>query len=427
MAQDNRSKRVPSGIKGLDTVLNGGFLESGVYIFVGPPGAGKTILANQIAFRHAADGGRVVYVSLLAESNARMFMHMESFEFFDRSRISESMTYVSGYNALEKDGLPGLLTMLRKEMQSRRATLLVLDGLVSAQAFAATPLEVKKFVHELQTIVSLVECTAFLLTSGSHAEIGAPERTMVDGLIELSNETLGVRQMRLLQVKKFRGSAHLGGTHAFSISPRGITVFPRLEAVVTARQRAPSEHDGTASTGVAELDAMFSGGLSRGCPTLVLGPPGSGKTIIALHFLEAGLRAGERCLYLGFQEPPERLLAKAERVGISLQQYVDSGLLELKWHPSVDLLADALAHDVLDDVRGHATRRVVIDSLDGFRDSIVVTDASQARRRTCATRRAPSSVPAWRCRRRTSPRSSTTSCSCGRWSSRASCCVSSPS
>jgi circadian clock protein KaiC len=92
---------------------------------------------------------------------------------------------------------------------------------------------------------------------------------------------------------------------------------------------------------------------------------------VALHFLEAGLRAGERCLYLGFQEPPERLLAKAARVGIDLQQYVDSGLLEIKWHPSVDLLADALAHEVLDDVRGHATKRVVIDSLDGFRDSIM--------------------------------------------------------
>lgn len=375
MRTSERLKRVPAGINGLDTVLNGGFLHGGVYIFIGTPGAGKTILANQIAFRHAADGGRVVYVSLLAESHARLFMHMENLEFFDATRITDCLHYVSGYTALEKDGLPGLLTLMRKEVQSRKATLLVLDGLVSAEAFAASQLEVKKFIHELQTIVSLVECTAFLLTSGSNAENrGAPEHTMVDGLIELTNDVIGVRQMRLLQVKKFRGSAHLGGTHTFDITDRGVTVYPRLEAIVTARQRAARENSGTASTGIPELDAMFNGGVSRACPTLVLGPPGSGKTIASIHFLEAGLRAGEPCLYLGFQEPPERFLAKAANIGLDLQQYVDSGALQVRWHPCVDLLADSLAHGVLDIVRRHRTKRVVIDSLGGFRDAIMVPE-----------------------------------------------------
>ena len=372
-----RAKRISSGIKGLDTLLTGGFLHGGVYIFIGPPGAGKTVLANQIAFAHAASGGRVVYVSLLAESHARLFMHMESLDFFDESRLAESMNYVSGYTTLEKEGLHGLLTLLRKEMQSRKATMLVLDGLVSAEAFAQTSLEMKKFIHELQTIVALVECTAFLLTSGSNPQLGTPEHTMVDGLVELTNDIIGVRQLRLLQVKKFRGSRHLGGTHCFDITSRGITIYPRLEALVTARPRAAHEDAGSASTGISELDAMFSGGVSRACPTLVLGPSGSGKTIVSLHFLAAGLRAGENCLYLCFNEPPERLLSKAARVGLDLQPYVDKGALELIWHPSVDLLADAIAHEVLDYVRAHSTRRVIIDSLMGFKDAIMVAERTQ--------------------------------------------------
>jgi circadian clock protein KaiC len=372
-----RGTRVSSGIKGLDTVLSGGFLQGGVYIFIGPPGAGKTILANQIAFAHAASGGRVVYVSLLAESHARLFMHMESLDFYDESRLAVSMNYVSGYTTLEKEGLKGLLTLLRKEMQSRKATMLVLDGLVSAEAFAQTSLEVKKFIHELQTIVALVECTAFLLTSGSSPQLGAPEHTMVDGLVELTNDVIGVRQLRLLHVKKFRGSHHLGGTHCFDITSRGVTIYPRLEALVTARPRAAREDSRSALTGIGELDAMFSGGVSRACPTLILGPSGSGKTIVGLHFIAAGLRAGENCLYLCFNEPPERLLSKAARVGLDLQPYVDSGTLKLIWHPSVDLLADAIAHEVLDSVRAQSIKRVVIDSLMGFKDAIMVAERTQ--------------------------------------------------
>jgi circadian clock protein KaiC len=372
-----RSRRISSGIKGLDTVLSGGFLRGGVYIFIGPPGAGKTILANQIVFAHAASGGRVLYVSLLAESHARLFMHMENLDFFDESRVAESMNYVSGYTILEKEGLPGLLTLLRKEMQSRKATMLVLDGLVSAEAFAQTSLEMKKFIHELQTIVALLECTAFLLTSGSNPQLGTPEHTMVDGLVELTNDVIGVRQLRLLNVKKFRGSQHLGGTHCFDITSRGITIYPRLEALVTATPRAAHEDSRSASTGISELDAMFSGGVSRGCPTLVLGPSGSGKTIVSLHFLAAGVRAGENCLYLSFNEPPERLLSKAARIGLDLQPYVDRGVLQLIWHPSVDLLADAIAHEVLESVRTHSIKRVVIDSLMGFKDAIMVAERTQ--------------------------------------------------
>jgi circadian clock protein KaiC len=372
-----RAKQISSGIKGLDAVLSGGFLQGGVYIFIGPPGAGKTILANQIAFAHAASGGRVIYVSLLAESHARLFMHMENLDFFDESRVAESVNYVSGYTILEKEGLSGLLTLLRKEMQSRKATMLVLDGLVSAEAFAQTSLEMKKFIHELQTIVALLECTAFLLTSGSNPQLGTPEHTMVDGLVELTNDVIGVRQLRLLNVKKFRGSQHLGGTHCFDITSRGITIYPRLEALVTARPRAAHEDSRSASTGISELDAMFSGGVSRGCPTLVLGPSGSGKTIVSLHFLAAGVRAGENCLYLSFNEPPERLLSKAARIGLDLQPYVDRGALQLIWHPSVDLLADAIAHEVLESVRAHSIKRVVIDSLMGFKDAIMVAERTQ--------------------------------------------------
>ena len=52
-------ERLPTGIEALDRILDGGLAVGGAYIVQGPPGAGKTILANQIAFHQARQGRRV--------------------------------------------------------------------------------------------------------------------------------------------------------------------------------------------------------------------------------------------------------------------------------------------------------------------------------------------------------------------------------
>src|SRR5687767_2052624 len=83
------SERRSTGIAGLDRILEGGLLSAGVYIVQGPPGAGKTILANQACFHHASTGGRAVYVTLLAEAHSRMFAHLRRMAFFDEAAIGD--------------------------------------------------------------------------------------------------------------------------------------------------------------------------------------------------------------------------------------------------------------------------------------------------------------------------------------------------
>jgi len=79
-----QAHRLTSGIDGLDQILAGGFISGASYIIQGQPGAGKTILSNQIAFAHIAGGGRVLYVTLLSESHERLFQTMDPLAFFDR-------------------------------------------------------------------------------------------------------------------------------------------------------------------------------------------------------------------------------------------------------------------------------------------------------------------------------------------------------
>ena len=79
----------------------------------GQPGSGKTLLANQLCYHHAAKGGHSVYVTLLAESHARMLQHLRSMSFFDESAIPERLSYISAFHELESEGLKGLMGVLR--------------------------------------------------------------------------------------------------------------------------------------------------------------------------------------------------------------------------------------------------------------------------------------------------------------------------
>lgn len=69
---DGEIARVPSHVRGLDAILHGGFLQGGLYMIRGLPGVGKTILASQILYGHAATGGHALFFTVLGESHGRM-------------------------------------------------------------------------------------------------------------------------------------------------------------------------------------------------------------------------------------------------------------------------------------------------------------------------------------------------------------------
>ena len=140
--------RVATGIPGFDTVTKGGLLLGGLYLFYGQPGSGKTILGNQMCFHHVRGGARAAYVTLLAESHARMLQHIRSFSYFDPEAIGDSLYYVSGYSTLQSNGLDGLLEMLQNVIRDRSATLLVIDGMTTAQVFPASNIDTKAFLQK---------------------------------------------------------------------------------------------------------------------------------------------------------------------------------------------------------------------------------------------------------------------------------------
>jgi circadian clock protein KaiC len=359
-------ERLPTGIPGLDTVLRGGFLKAGIYIVRGEPGAGKTIFGNQFGFNHVAAGHRAVYVTLLAETHDRMMQHMQTMSFFDPARIPDGLYYVNGFRVLEEDGIKGFIDLLRREIRTHNATLLVLDGLIVTEESSGSDPEFRKFIHQLQAHIAIEGCTALLLTNGRRNEYH-PEYTMVDGLIELHDVLFGTQAERELEVRKLRGTDALRGRHSFRITDEGIVVYPRIE-VLLARPSAHDEWpDERCATGVNQLDAMLCGGIPRGTATLVLGASGAGKTSLGLHFL-SNSSGQEPGLLFGFYETPLRLRLKAAHIGIKLDGLIEQGNLEILWHPPTEDILDALGNRLLQVVRRRGIKRLVIDGLLGLQE-----------------------------------------------------------
>ena len=355
--------RVQTGIAGLDAILGGGLFESGIYLIQGAPGAGKTTLANQICFAQAVAGRNSLYVTLLAENHARMIGHMRRMSFFDEAAVPDNVAYIGGFKTLEDDGLRGLLDVLRREVRTRNATTLVLDGVITLHENSRSDLELKKFIHELQTQAVLSGCTVFLLTSSFDQSKRPPEHTMVDGLIELRSSLHGRRAERDLQIHKLRGSWFMGGRHSYRITDGGLSVYPRLEAALATPSVWDAADGPQVSSGIAGLDDIFGGGLDTHSVTIVVGPPGTGKTTACLQFLVGG-PADEPALMLGFHENPTALRYKADRLGLPLGARGDT--IRLLWRPQTEAILDEVAADLLATIRTHNVRRLVIDGLDSF-------------------------------------------------------------
>ncbi|WP_246727917.1 ATPase domain-containing protein [Chelativorans sp. Marseille-P2723] len=357
-----------TSIPGLDTVLNGGLVAGGSYVLQGRPGAGKTILANQIAFHRAGLGEKVLFVTLLSEAHEHLFKLLSTLSFFDRSQIGTNIQFVSAYREMVTEGLDGIVHIIRREIAREKRTLFVLDGLLNAHYQAQSRDQIKRFVAELQGHAGFGGCTSLFLASARLSD-DSPEHTMVDGVIDLADEIVGARSVRRIEVRKMRGSSMLRGLHNFEITDSGIVVYPRLEAAYKGMAE-PELASEMLSSGVEDLDNALGGGFRSGSFTLLMGPSGVGKTMLGLNFISRASHA-EPALFFGFYEGPERLKEKATAIGLDFDPPIKSGTLKVEWNPLGEDLLDRLGERLLRQVREQGTRRLFIDGAGAFKRAAV--------------------------------------------------------
>jgi circadian clock protein KaiC len=126
-----------------------------------------------------------------------------------------------------------------------------------------------------------------------------------------------------------------------------------------------------ASTGITGLDEMTGGGLPRSRTTVLVGGPGSGKTILALQFLVHGARAcQEPGIFVAFEETAGRIVANAESFGWDLPALQRKKLYFLEAQPGPDLVQSGafdlsgMLAALAAQVKEMGARRIVFDALD---------------------------------------------------------------
>jgi circadian clock protein KaiC len=173
-------------------------------------------------------------------------------------------------------------------------------------------------------------------------------------------------ERRRLRVVKYRGQRYRGGYHDFVIDTGGVRVFPRL---VSAEHKTSFTRDVLQSDSVA-LNALLGGGVERGSSVLILGPAGTGKSLLTLTFIASAVNRGEHAAMFVFDEELGLLFERAKGVGVDLQGMVDSGRLAIEQVDAAQLTPGELSEKVRRCVEQNGAKTVVIDSLNGYQASM---------------------------------------------------------
>lgn len=135
------------------------------------------------------------------------------------------------------------------------------------------------------------------------------------------------------------------------------------------------------STGVAGIDEILGGGFIAGRSYLVRGGPGTGKTMLGLHFLAAGAARGERTLFISLEEPEQQLREDALAIGMDLQ-----GVEFLDLSPQPEFFTEGKLYDIFTpaEVEREPTTRKIIERVEALRPERVFLDAVTQFRYLCS-------------------------------------------
>jgi circadian clock protein KaiC len=169
-------------------------------------------------------------------------------------------------------------------------------------------------------------------------------------------------ERRRLRVVKCRGQPFRSGYHDFIIATGGVKLFPRL---VAAEHRKPFGGK-LLRSGLAEFDKLLGGGIAAGSSTLILGPAGTGKSLVTLQFLAAAAARGERTALFVFDEEIGLLFARAKAMGIDLAALQADDKVIVEQMDAAELTPGEFAHRVRASVDRDDVSIVAIDSLNGY-------------------------------------------------------------
>ncbi|EJN14045.1 RecA-superfamily ATPase possibly involved in signal transduction [Bradyrhizobium sp. YR681] len=364
--------KAQTGIWGLDNILSGGLSRGHVFLVEGAPGTGKTTVALQFLLEGIKAGERCLYITLSeTERELRDGAASHGWVLDDGLTVFELLPPESLLDSEQQQSLLyssdlelGETTKQIFEAVDRvKPHRVVLDSLSEIRLLAQSSLRYRRQILAIKHYFSRFNTTVMLLDDLTADVADKTVHSVAHAVFRLEElaPAYGAERRRV-RVIKYRGTKFRGGYHDATITTGGLNVFPRL---VASEHRASLQRR-RFSSGIAELDQLLGGGVETGSSTLILGPSGTGKSLIAIVFAVAAVARGEKAALFVFDEELGLLFARMKGIGIDLDAMCRDGSLVVEQVDAAELSPGEFAHMVRKQVNEHGIEAVVIDSLNGY-------------------------------------------------------------
>jgi len=226
---DKLTNRVPTGIAGLDDMIEGGFPRGCLILVAGSPGSGKTIASAHFLYHGAKNvDENGIYVSFaerrefFLDNMKRFGLDFETLESQGRFKFLDVMT-------TREETVSSTLGMVLREVSEINAKRLVIDSFTAmAQSFKRR-IDARIILHLIDKLMRQTGCTTLLLVelpTGSKTLGLGFEEFVADGILlfETIDEKEGIRKRAV--IRKMRGTNHNQNYSNIVISDHGISLMP---------------------------------------------------------------------------------------------------------------------------------------------------------------------------------------------------------
>ena len=369
ITQDSEKSR--TGVPGLDSVMAGGYPSNHLFLVEGDPGTGKTTLALQFLIEGVRQGERGLYVTL-SESAEELRMvaashgwSLDGIDLFELMPDEEALQPDAQYTVFHPSEveLTNTTRTIFEIVERVKPVRVVFDSLSELRLLARDSLRYRRQILGFKHFFTHHQATVLLLDDRTGEENDQQLRSLAHGVLLLEQLSLDYgAERRKLRVIKMRGVLYRGGYHDYAIRTGGIEVFPRLVAAEHHTAFKPA----AVLSGVPELDALLGGGLDRGTSSMIMGPAGCGKTVLATQYACAAADRGDHVALYLFDERLNTFVDRANRLGMPLAKHVEHGRIVIRQIDPAELSPGEFAHMIVDATQRHGSRFVVIDSLNGY-------------------------------------------------------------
>jgi circadian clock protein KaiC len=372
----DQTSKARLGIAGLDDILDGGLRRNRMFLFEGNPGTGKTTLGLQFLLEGERVAEKGLYVTLTeTEAELRDTAASHGWSFGDGIEIFELIPSESLLDEKQQQSLlyssdlelGETTTRIFEAMARSKPKRVVLDSLSEIRLLAQSPLRYRRQILALKHYFGRRDATVVLLDDMTAETQDGTIHSLVHGVVKMEElaPDYGAERRRL-RVMKYRDQGFLGGYHDFTIRTDGVHVFPRL---VAAEYRTRTKSSAFTS-GISEFDKLLGGGIENGSSTLIIGPAGTGKSLIVLTMAAAAVKRGERAALFIFDEELGLLFSRSKGMGLDLESLYDSGSIIIEQMDAAEVSPGEFAHKVRSRVETDKIKTVVIDSLNGYQNAM---------------------------------------------------------